>query len=332
MIRIRPEVVNTSGQEEAHKNNENEKASDMYDSMTTLFKICGSYSTQSGKTSKTVCTGHFIYCIILQLIVLIISARYFTVFRHGDQFYKTIGLLAFSYYYVMMALLSFVCFHSNYKFLSMFYVAVDKYYNKYGLFLDVSKTKTWLRRIVVATLILIVLSTFIAIVVIYFHVDRNALLIKSIYTPFDEEEGYAFLIASIVSGIIGAFYHIIALSNFMFLLTTVHIIKGEFQHIWRTIRDNINNKQLDNLEQLRLQHHNLTEIVENGNQIFRPVAGIIYGYGIPMICLLLYGVTTSRFDIADVLAMSSMLAIAIMEMFITTFMGADLNDKVSTMK
>jgi hypothetical protein len=43
-------------------------------------------------------------------------------------------------------------------------------------------------------------------------------------------------------------------------------------------------------------------------------------------------VTTSKFDIADVFAMSSMLATAVIEMFITTFMGADLNDKVSTMK
>lgn len=47
---------------------------------------------------------------------------------------------------------------------------------------------------------------------------------------------------------------------------------------------------------------------------------------------MLYGVTTSKFDIADVFAMSSMLATAVIEMFITTFMGADLNDKVSTMK
>jgi hypothetical protein len=118
----------------------------------------------------------------------------------------------------------------------------------------------------------------------------------------------------------------------MFLLTTLHIIKGEFQHVWRTIHENINNKQLDNLEQLRLQHHNLTVIVETGNQMFRHVAGITYGYGIPIVCLIFYGVTTSKFDIADVFVMSSMLATAVIEMFITTFMGADLNDKVSTMK
>lgn len=228
------------------------------------------------------CTGHFIYCIILQLIVLIISARYFTVFWHGDQLYKTIGLVAFSYYSVTMAFLSFVCFHSNYKFLSLFFVIVDKYYHKYGLFLDISKTKTWLRRIVVATLIIIVLSTFITIAVIYFHVERKVLLIKSLYTPFDEEEGFAFPIVSIVIGIIGVFYHTIMYYNVMFLLTTLHMIKGEFQHVWRTIRDNINNKQLDNLEQLRLQHHNLTVIVETGNQMFHHGAGITYGYGIPI--------------------------------------------------
>ena len=80
MIRVRPEVVNSSGQEETQKHQKNEKASNMYESITTLFKICGSYSVQSGKTSKAVCNGHFIYCIIFQLIVLIISARYFTVF------------------------------------------------------------------------------------------------------------------------------------------------------------------------------------------------------------------------------------------------------------
>ena len=100
-----------------------------------------------------------------------------------------------------MAFLPFVCFHSNYKFVSLFYVTVDKYYYKYGLFLDISKTKTWLRRIVVATLIIIVLSTFISIAVIYFHVERKALLIKSLYTHFDEE-GFAFLIVSIVIEII----------------------------------------------------------------------------------------------------------------------------------
>ena len=55
---------------------------------------------------------------------------------------------------------------------------------------------------VVATLIIIVLSTFISIAVIYFHVERKALLIKSLYTPFDEEEGFAFLIVSIVIEII----------------------------------------------------------------------------------------------------------------------------------
>lgn len=47
---------------------------------------------------------------------------------------------------------------------------------------------------------------------------------------------------------------------------------------------------------------------------------------------MLYGVTTNKFDIADVFAMSSMLATAVIEMFITTFMGEDLNDKMSTMK
>lgn len=331
MIRVRPEVVNTSGQEEAHKNNENEKVSDMYESITTLFKICGSYSAHSGKNSKAVCNGHFIYCIILQLIVLIISSRYFTVFRHGDQLYKTIGLVTFSYYYVIMVFLSFVCFYSNYKYLSLFYVTVDKYYNKYGLFLDISKTKTWLRRIVVATLIIVFLSTFTAIAVIYFHVERS-LLIKSLYTPFDEVEGFAFLIVSVVMGIIGVFYHTIMYSNVMFLLTTLHLIKGEFQHVWIIIHDNINNKQLDNLEHLRLQHHKLTEIVEIGNLMFCHVAGTTYGYGIPIVCLMLYGVTTHRFDIADVFAMSSILATAVIEMFITTFMGADLNEKVSIMK
>lgn len=42
MIRVRPEVVNSSGQEETHKNKKNEKASDMYESITTLrpIKLC----------------------------------------------------------------------------------------------------------------------------------------------------------------------------------------------------------------------------------------------------------------------------------------------------
>ena len=44
--------------------------------------------------------------------------------------------------------------------------------------------------------------SFYLIAVIYFHVERKALPIKSLYTPFDEEEGFAFLIVSIVIEII----------------------------------------------------------------------------------------------------------------------------------
>lgn len=307
-----------------------EKASDIYDPLTKFLKLCGSYSSRSTKTGKCLCSSHFVYCLVIQLIVLVTSLKYFSVFRsNSNQVYKTTGLIGVLYFYITVTVYSILCFYSNFRFLAPFYTEVDRYGAKHGIDLDISKTRKMLSRIVGGISTFLVISVLGGTVWMLFYIKGKNLLIISNFTPFDEEEGTVLIIAGLLMGVCSLFYHLIFDSNILFLLTNVHILKHEFQHVRKQIQNIIRNNQLENIEHFRLQHEHITHLVETGNQMFRHVAGITYAYGIPIVCLMLYGMMTKSLDIADLLAMATALAISVIGMFIITFSGANLNEAVS---
>ncbi|VDI07515.1 Hypothetical predicted protein [Mytilus galloprovincialis] len=81
-------------------------------------------------------------------------------------------------------------------------------------------------------------------------------------------------------------------------------------------------QQLDDLESLRLQHECIVELVKVGNLMFRHIGGMTYVYGIPMICLTLYGATMRSLDTVDICALVGVMMVVVIVMFIITFMGA----------
>ena len=334
MIRVKPAnspLKSISEESEERQLSKNvEKASDMYDPLTKFLKLCGSYSSRSIKTGKLMCSGHFVYCLVIQLIVLVTCLKYFNVFRsNSNPVYKTTGLIGFLYFYVTVIVFSIVCFYSNFRFLAPFYTEVDRYGAKHGIDLDISKIRKMLSRIVGGISTFLVISVLGGTVWMIYYIKGKNLLITSSLTPFDEEEGIVLIIAGLVMGVCTLFYHLIFDSNILFLLTNVHILKHEFQHVRKKIQNIINNNQLENIEHLRLQHEHITHLVETGNQMFRHVAGITYAYGIPIVCLMLYGMMTKSLDIADLIPMATALALSVIGMFIITFSGANLNEAVS---
>lgn len=335
MIRVKP--VNSSFQSISAESKERqqfknvEKASDIYDPITKVLKLCGSYSSRSTKTGKFMCNGHFIYCLVIQLIVLVTCLKYFSVFRsNNNQVYTTTGLIGFLYFYITVTVYSIVCFYSNFRFLAQFYTEVDRYGVKYnGMDLDISKTRKMLSRIVGGISAFLVISVLGGTVWLILYMKEKNLLITSNFTPFDEEEGTILIIVGLVMAVCSLLYHLIFDSNILFLLANVHILKHEFQHVRKKIQNIISNNQLENIEHLRHQHGCICNLVETGNKMFRHVAGITYAYGIPIVCLMLYGMTSKSLNIADLLAMATALAVSVIGMFIITFSGANLNEAVS---
>jgi len=121
MIRVKPansSFKSISAESEERQQFKNvEKASDIYDPLTKFFKLCGSYSSRSIKNGKLMCSGHFVYCLLIQLIVLVTCLKYFSVFRSNtSQVYKTTGLISFLYFYVTVTVYSIVCFYSVFIF------------------------------------------------------------------------------------------------------------------------------------------------------------------------------------------------------------------------
>ncbi|VDI41280.1 Hypothetical predicted protein, partial [Mytilus galloprovincialis] len=120
----------------------------------------------------------------------------------------------------------------------------------------------------------------------------------------------------------GILHNGIAISNTVLLLLNTSLLKQEFKNVTRRIRDIINVQQLDDLESLRLQHECIVELVKVGNLMFRHIGGMTYVYGIPMICLTLYGATMRSLDTVDICALVGVMMVVVIVMFIITFMGA----------
>lgn len=161
------------------------------------------------------------------------------------------------------------------------------------------------------------------------YLELKGLLVTSNFTPFDQSNGITFYIVTIAFGVLGILHNGIAISNTVLLLLNTSLLKQEFKNVTRRIRDIINVQQLDDLESLRLQHECIVELVKVGNLMFRHIGGMTYVYGIPMVCLTLYGATMRSLDTVDICALAGVMMVVVIVMFVITFMGAYMCQAVS---
>ncbi|CAC5398561.1 unnamed protein product [Mytilus coruscus] len=307
-----------------NKDIEEEKASDLYKPLIRFLEVCGSYSKRQKKGRKCVFTIHFAYCIVVQVLVFVMSARYLTVFRNGSsQLYKTIGLIAYFYYYANLTVFSFIYFYSNCKYLPTFLSTINKYNVDFGVSFKISHKRKTIRRILLIVCAILVSYTILVIWSVL-YLELKGLLVTSNLAPFDESNGITFYIATITFGVFGMLFNGITISNTTILLLNASLLKQEFKNVTRRIRDIIKVQQLDKLENVRLQHECIVELVKVGNLMFSHIGGMAYVYGIPMVCLTLYGATTRSLDAVDISAMAGFMMGVVIVMFVITFMGAHM--------
>lgn len=332
ITRIKPlhdPSVQSTGMDGTKKEIEEERASDAFKPLIRFLEIFGSYSQRQKRGRKYAFKIHFTYCILVQVLIFVLSARYLTVFRNDSrQLYKTIGLIAYLYYYANVTVFSFIYFYSNCKYLQTFLSTLNKYNVDYGVSFNISHKRKVIRRIllIICGLLLIYALIFIWSVL---YLELKGLLVSSNFTPFDQSNGITFYIATITFGLLGILHNGIAISNTVLLLLNTSLLKQEFKNVTRWIRDIINVQQLDDLESLRLQHECIVELVKVGNLMFRHIGGMTYVYGIPMICLTLYGATMRSLDTVDICALAGVMMVVVIVMFIITFMGAYMCQAVS---
>lgn len=329
MFRVRPKIESTSSEFE-EKGCDNERASDCFEPITKLLKFCGSFSDRPVKNGKHVWTCHYVYCFAIQLLMAGLTVRYMTVFRHGiSQLYKTVGLIGFLYYYIIVTAYSMTNFYSNCKHLLLFLNGIDKYCHQYGMCFNITKRKHVHRKIVVTSSGIIVVTSVIGIAFFIVSFEGEDGLIAANFSPFDREEGLVFILAVAVIGSTSPLYILILTSNFIYLLASLHILTREFKTISQKLKQSLAENQPINLDTLRQQHEDLIGLVTTGNAMFRHVAGISYAYGIPICCVMLYGITVEKLNMSDIMAMVSVVVLAVVGMFAITFIGANLNDAVS---
>ena len=153
---------------------------------------------------------------------------------------------------------------------------------------------------------------------------------SSNFTPFDKETGTVFTIGAVIFSGIGIFLFFTMFSNILFLLVNMYVFILEYGHFTLKVRTVLKEENMDELEKLRLQHETLIGIQDIANPILGFCAACVYGYGIPVICLSIYGATTNRFDTADTVALLNFLFGVVIAMFTITFLGAHLNAAVSS--
>lgn len=329
MSRIKPTIESTSSEFE-ERGCENERASDCFEPITKLLKLCGSFSDRPVKNGKRVWTCHYVYCFVVQLLMFGMMVRYMTVFRHGiSQLYKTVGLIGYLYYYAIVTTYSMTNLYSNCNHLSIFLNGIDKYCHQYGMCFNITKRKHVHRKIVVTSSLIIVVSALIGIPFIIVSYEGQDVLITANFSPFDREEGLVFILAVAVIGSTSPLYILILASNLIYLLVSLHILTREFKTISHKLKQSLAENQPINLDTLRQQHEDIIGLVNTGNPMFRHVAAISYAYGIPISCVMLYGTTVEKLNITDTMAMISVVICAVVGMFAITFIGANLNDAVS---
>lgn len=304
------------------------RASIIYNPIINLWKICGSYSPKGTQNENLV---HLIYCVLVQFIVLAFSVRYLAVFRYeSHKIYEIVGILAYIWHYFINTISSIGYLKLNSTYMEGFCESFDSYHKTFGLTCNIRSAYTIICRLAIATPI-VSIAYLLCFYIVYLvrRDDVRNLLISSNFTPFENETGITFIIVLVIFSIFAFLFNMVIFSNILFLLVSLHIFKLEFKRLNLKIQEIIKENQLESLEMLRLQHENLIGVLNKGNQIFRYLALTVYLYGIPIACLMLYGATSNRFDIADIIAMVCTLTGAVFGMFLITFMGALLNDAVS---
>lgn len=329
MIQVNPATATSRQASGLNEDVIQAKASDMFKPIITFMKVCGTYSERGNPQKCKLCSYHFGYCIVINVVVILFGFKYFSVFRKGyDNTYKMVGLVTFAYFYCCVSCFCVIYLFHNCKYLTVIMTAFDKYGMDYGTCLNISvfNKRMKILIIIISGLLLFMIVCAMPVFVLY---EEHQMLAKSHLAPFDESTGLIYYIAGFLNSLYSMENYCILISNSVFQLTFLHIIKNEFSSIAKEVKKNVFIQDFDRLFSLRRHHESLCELINIGNPILQQNAAFLYVYGIPIICLMLYGVTTGSVDMVDVLTMSMFIGLSVIEVFVVTIMGAQLCESVN---
>ena len=306
------------------------KASDIYRPILSILRFIGSFYFCSTKSEFTLNRALQIFCYFVQLIVVSGTIRYLSVFRTAtNEMYEMVGLVAFTWYYLCETSSSIGLLYLNNKHIKTVCNSIDKYWEKYGMETNVHKTCKLVRMLSIFSVIFSIIYQVMFVSSYLINDAHNSSLVSSLFTPFEEERGATYIIVFVIITVVNILYHEIIFSNILFVLINMYIFTTEFKGIRNKVRCAIEENNLKKLTQLRIQHQHIASVQDTANLIFRFTVLNVYCFGLPIVCLMLYGATSQSFESADVIAMLSTLIGAVIGMFVLTFMGAQLNQTVS---
>lgn len=309
------------------------KVSTMFTSVLTVMKISGAVlSTDRYCGSKVKYMLHVIFCCIMQLIPIFNAFRFIGAFLSatGELKYH-IGIFSFVWFFFLIEYMAIMFLYSS-KQLMTFLVTFDEYQCEYGIHFKRKKYKRIIDVITIVFFVEVLITNGLISASFSFNWINRSSLYGMFLWPLQNSTGSTLYFASVMYGILMIEPMVICSSVFLFYFFVLQCIKKEFEHISiRLVQLRKRPTTISTeMEDIRQQHQVIVNILSSVNPVLRHIAGGFYAMGTPVICFMIYGISSGTLLWEDGFKMIGTIVINLVAMFAITFKGASINSMVST--
>ncbi|XP_076096737.1 uncharacterized protein LOC143067391 [Mytilus galloprovincialis] len=304
------------------------KVSTMFTSVLTVMKISGAVlSTDRYCGNKVKYMLHVIFCCIMQLIPIFNAFRFIGAFLSatGELKYH-IGIFSFVWFFFLIEYMAIMFLYSS-KQLMTFLVTFDEYQCEYGIHFKRKKYKHIIDVITIVFFVEVLITNGLISASFSFNWINRSSLYGMFLWPLQNSTGSTLYFASVMYGILMIEPMVICSSVFLFYFFVLQCIKKEFEHISiRLVQLRKRPTTISTeMEDIRQQHQVIVNILSSVNPVLRHIAGGFYAMGTPVICFMIYGISSGTLLWEDGFKMIGTIVINLVAMFAITFKGASIN-------
>jgi hypothetical protein len=297
-----------------------------------FLKTCGMYGHIGEKLRITrAVVGKLVFNVILLLAYLCIVIRLLVSFRdNGNLSGQFISRVVIAAMYLSNFLLFPFFIVSTVKKLPNILLRFSKFQSQYGFASDARN----LRNSVKGIFFVFVISVFIVglgiIVLTSARVfDESGLLISRLL-PFSYKDGYVFDVVSVTEIVVSLYWSLFHDMELLIAFLLSHIIIEEFRAVTKKVEATREKGLISPLElqRIRNQHHEVTELLQNANCIIELNVMLAYMTLLPGTCFAVYGVVYNTLAIFDIILLVVILLTQLLSMVFLTSFGVKLHSQV----
>ena len=297
------------------------------------MRIFGLYFKRTvgrNRKSKTECVA--LFCGLINLVMICNVIRSFSVYRVGDMFDAVlVQRVLFTIWSSECAtkglLLMWYCYKQN---------GLPQFFREWAVTCNNARigslALTMMRKFIVLSVVFILFNSVGFTIIIMYVPVLGDIYHEVVWRHADQfEDQLVFKIVLGIFAVLNSSFSMFPVSLYVVLTLAISKQMKKFSNELETaISDN---EFHGNIQELRLRHMNLCNMVGILDRVFSPMIGAVFSANIPMFCLVLFTmVTSNNVHVSLVLINLFWLSFILLQMFIVSIAAAYVSVKVSVEK